>query len=143
MRIARAEAQIPQRLAHLGKVTNIAFGRFDLDAPLPDDVTTNGHQQTLDETKKRAGTKTLREAMVSYSNDGGVTEVVGSPDHAAGRMAEAMEAIGGDGFLFSMPNIHRRTIAEIEDGLVPALQKRGLMRREYSHATFRENLLAF
>ena len=50
---------------------------------------------------------------------------------------------GGDGFLFSMPNISRRTIAEIEDGLVPALQKRGLMRREYSHATFRENLLDY
>ena len=34
-------------------------------------------------------------------------------------MAEA----GGDGFLFSLPNVSRRSIAEIEDGLVPALQK--------------------
>src|SRR6202000_2959600 len=29
IRAARAEAQIPQRLAHLGKVTNIDFGKFD------------------------------------------------------------------------------------------------------------------
>jgi hypothetical protein len=39
--------------------------------------------------------------------------------------------------------VSRRTIAEIEDGLVPALQRRGLMRRAYEHAQFRDNLLAF
>ena len=33
-RIARARQLIPQRLAHLGKVTNIDFGKFDLDQPL-------------------------------------------------------------------------------------------------------------
>ena len=44
---------MPQRLAHLGKVTNIDFGRFDLDKPLPDDVTTNGHQQNLDSSAPR------------------------------------------------------------------------------------------
>jgi hypothetical protein len=54
-----------------------------------------------------------------------------------------MEEVGGDGFLFSMPNFSRRTLAEVEDGLVPALQERGLMRIAYSHAHFRDNLLEF
>jgi hypothetical protein len=39
-------------------------------------------------------------------------------------MAEAMEEVGGSGFLFSMPNGSRRTTAEICDGLAPALQQR-------------------
>ena len=43
-------------------------------------------------------------------------------------MGEVMEEVGGDGFLFSMPNVSRRTTAEIADGLVPALQQRGLTR---------------
>jgi hypothetical protein len=54
-----------------------------------------------------------------------------------------MEEVGGDGFLFSLPNVNRRTLAEIEDGLVPALQDRGLVRASYTHPTFRENLLEF
>jgi hypothetical protein len=32
---------------------------------------------------------------------------------------------------------------EIADGLVPALQRRGLTRSAYAHATLRENLLDF
>lgn len=58
-------------------------------------------------------------------------------------MAEAMEEVGGDGFLFSMSNVSRRTTAEIADGLAPALQQRGLTRRAYAHAQLRENLLEF
>lgn len=61
----------------------------------------------------------------------------------AARMGEAMQEVGGDGYLFSLPNLSRRTLAEIEDGLVPALQRRGLARKAYSHAQFRDNLLEF
>jgi hypothetical protein len=42
-----------------------------------------------------------------------------------------------------MPNVTRRTLAEVEDGLVPALQRRGLVRKAYEHAQFRDNLLAY
>ena len=70
-------------------------------------------------------------------------ELVGTPDSLAARMAEVMEEVGGDGFLFSLPNVNRRILAEIEDGLVPALQARGLVRAAYSHAQFRDNLLEF
>jgi FMN-dependent oxidoreductase (nitrilotriacetate monooxygenase family) len=142
-RIARAHAQVPQRLAHLGKVTNIDFGRFDLDKPLPDDVTTNGHQQTLDEFRRKAAGRSIREAMMDEATIAYSVDLVGTPDAVAARMGEVMEAVGGDGFLFTMPNVTRRAIAEIEDGLVPALQDRGLVRKAYEHAQFRDNLLAF
>jgi FMN-dependent oxidoreductase (nitrilotriacetate monooxygenase family) len=143
LRQVRAEAQVPQRLAHLGKVTNIDFGKFDLDKPLPDGVTTNGHQQTLDEFRRKYAGKTLREAMLDHNTTALSVELIGTPDSLAARMGEVMEEVGGDGFLFSLPNVNRRTLAEIEDGLVPALQDRALVRAAYTHRTFRDNLLEF
>ncbi len=143
IRLARAAEQVPQRLAHLGKVTNIDFGRFDLDRPLPDDVTTNGHQQTLDQFRKKASGRAIRETMADYNATELSVELVGTPDAVAAQMGEVMEAVGGDGFLLSMPNVSRRILAEIEDGLVPALQARGLARESYAHAHFRDNLLDF
>ena len=141
-RAAQVAEQVDRKLAFLGKITNIDFAQFDLDAPVGA-LTTNGHQQTLDDFKRKAGNRTLREAIAAYSGDGGSVELVGSPDDVAAQMDEAMQAAGGDGFLFSLPNVSRRTIAEIEDGLVPALQRRGLVRRAYEHLQFRDNLLAF
>jgi FMN-dependent oxidoreductase (nitrilotriacetate monooxygenase family) len=142
LRAARAEAQIPQRLAFLGKITNIDFSQFDLDKPLGK-LTTNGHQQSLDQFIEKAAGRTLREAMRDYQATELSVELVGTPDSVAARMGEVMQEVGGDGFLFSLPNVSRRIIAEIEDGLVPALQDRGLMRRAYTHAQFRDNLLEF
>jgi FMN-dependent oxidoreductase (nitrilotriacetate monooxygenase family) len=143
-RIVRAEASIPQLLAFFGKITNIDFGMYDLDTPVDTlELHTNGHQQSLEDFKRVAGKKSLREAMLSYRGTSGSVELVGTPDSIAGQMAEAMEEVGGDGFLFSMTDVSRRIVAEVADGLVPALQARGLTRRAYGHAQFRDNLLEF
>jgi FMN-dependent oxidoreductase (nitrilotriacetate monooxygenase family) len=142
-RAARAMAQIEQRLAHFGKVTNIDFGQFDLDKPLPDDVTTNGHQLNLEQFRKLAHGRSIRDTMTSFNAVDLSIDLCGTPDAVATRMGEVMQEVGGDGFLFSMPNVNRRTLAEIEDGLVPALQDRGLMRKAYEHEQFRDNLLAY
>ena len=143
LREARAAMQLPQRLAHLGKVMNIDFGNMDLDKPVPDDLATNGHQQTLDQLKKMAAGRTLRQAMAEHNVVALSVELIGTPDSVAAQMGEVMEEVGGDGFLFSLPNVNRRLLAEIEDGLVPALQDRGLVRSAYGHARFRDNLLEY
>jgi len=39
--------------------------------------------------------------------------------------------------------ITRKSIAEITDGLVPALQRRGVTRTEYTATTLRDTLLEF
>ncbi len=54
-----------------------------------------------------------------------------------------MQEVGGDGFLLVLPNVSRKTVVEITDGLVPALQQRGLVRRSYARKQFRDNLLEF
>jgi len=50
---------------------------------------------------------------------------------------------GGDGFIITPGDVSRRSVAAIADGLVPALQARGLARRAYGHAQLRDNLLEF
>jgi alkanesulfonate monooxygenase SsuD/methylene tetrahydromethanopterin reductase-like flavin-dependent oxidoreductase (luciferase family) len=143
LREARAAATIPARLAHLGKIMNIDFGKMDLDSPVPDALSTNGHQQTLEQLKKLAAGRTLRETMGDHNVTALSVQLIGTPDSVAAQMGEIMQEVGGDGFLFSMPNVTRRLLAEIEDGLVPALQDRGLVRSAYTHKQFRHNLLEY
>jgi FMN-dependent oxidoreductase (nitrilotriacetate monooxygenase family) len=141
-RRASVAANLDIHLAQLGWITNIDFSDTDLDAPVGE-LTTNGHQSSLAVFLKRAEGKTLREAMISYSTSGGSVEYTGTPDDIAAQMEETMQEVGGDGFLFSLGDVSRHSVAEITDGLVPALQQRGLTRRAYTHAQFRDNLLEF
>ena len=46
-------------------------------------------------------------------------------------MDEVMQEIGGDGFLISLGDVNRRSVAEIMDESVSALQHRGLTRTGY------------
>ncbi len=84
---------------------------------------------------------TLRE-VVTKPNGQGFTHFVGTADQIAGQMQEAMEEIGGDGFLIT-GHLKPKYINSITDELVPALWKRQLTRRDYPHQHFRDNLMAF
>jgi len=118
------------------------FANADLDAPFPDDLPPGiGEISSLQTFIDHAQGKTIREAAATFRMHSGL-EYCGSPDTVAALMGEAMEEVGGDGFLLS-PLVNRRNIAEIADGLAPALRKRGLIRSGYSYPTFRENLLEF
>ena len=140
-RLAWVRENIEERLANLSKTVNVDFDQFDLDQPLPDDVTTDGHQSVLDSYREWEAGRSIREAVATFNQ--GLPDLVGTADSVAGQMAEIMEGVGGDGFLINMPNVTRRTLAEIEDGLVPALQDRGLVRKRYEHAHLRDNLMAY
>nr|WP_281379084.1 NtaA/DmoA family FMN-dependent monooxygenase [Chthonobacter rhizosphaerae] len=137
-----ASKNVDRCLAQLGWSTNIDFSGHDLDAPVGE-LSTNGHQSSLAQFVTKAGKKTLREAIIAHASSGYSTELIGTPDVVAGQMAEAMEEVGGDGFLINLPDVSRRSIATICDGLVPALQQRGLVRKKYAHEQLRDNLLEF
>lgn len=137
---------IVDTLASLSAITEIDFAQYDLDKPLPEKLVTNGESGTLDKFQQWGSGKTLRELVVA--GGGGLVssvELVGTPDTVADRMGEVMEAVGGDGFLITTPvlRVSRRFITEVTDGLVPALQKRGLARTAYAHEKLRDNLLDF
>jgi FMN-dependent oxidoreductase (nitrilotriacetate monooxygenase family) len=139
-RLADAEIQ----LALLAKATNIDFGAFPLDSPMAErELVTNGHQRTLADFLHEAGGRTLREAAATVGSNACV-DLVGTPDQVAGQMDEVMQEVGGDGFLFTSDDeTTPHYIAEIVDGLVPELQRRGLTRQEYMFPQLRENLLEF
>lgn len=134
---AARNADPAMTLAAMASLTDIDFSTFDLDAPV-EELTTNGQQGTLKHFLAQG--RTLREIACNYRY--GLDDLVGTTDMVAGRMAEIMQEVGGDGFMITGP-VTRRYVAEITDGLVPALQKRGVVRCGYGHAQFRDNLLEF
>ena len=142
-RLVNDPASIDAALAGIGQITDIDFTQFDLDKPLPHKLITNGESGALDKFQQFGSGKTLRQLAAERYDNG--LDLVGAPDQVAERMGQAMEAVGGDGYLISTPlqRINRRVINEICEGLVPALQRRGLVRDQYRHTTLRGTLREF
>jgi FMN-dependent oxidoreductase (nitrilotriacetate monooxygenase family) len=135
------DVEIERRLGHRSITTEIDFSQFDLDAELPADSTTNGHKSSHEAFVRRWKGHTLREAISQETI--AAIPFKGTPDSVAEEMGAAMEEIGGDGFLVRGLPLTRHYVEEIAAGLVPALQKRGLMRTSYDAPTLRGNLRAF
>jgi FMN-dependent oxidoreductase (nitrilotriacetate monooxygenase family) len=144
-RLISSPSFIERALASTATVTDIDFSKYDLDQPLPR-LTTNGEQGSLDKFAQWGSGKTLRQlAMERFGEPGSEVDFVGSPETVADKMASVMEQVGGDGFLISTPfqRTSRRFIVEVTEGLVPALQRRGLMRTAYSGRTLRQVLAEY
>ena len=142
-RVVSSDAFVERTLALFGSFVDIDFSAYDMDEPLPP-LTTNAEQGALDKFCQAGSGKTLRQLVRDSGTSSGL-RLVGTPDHVADLMGEAMEAVGGDGFLITTP-FHRLTrsyIASITDGLAPALQRRGLTRKIYTTSTLRETLREF
>lgn len=138
---ARKQHNFEVQMTHMAATMELDMSQFDLDAPIPEDLHTNGHQSQLVEWRKQLGGKTIREGFSGMRVQ--TTEMVGTPDGIAAQMDEFMQEVGGDGFLIYGQPISRQSIAEMTDGVAPALQRRGLLRTDYAHPTLRENLRSF
>ncbi|MEZ5737124.1 MAG: NtaA/DmoA family FMN-dependent monooxygenase [Novosphingobium sp.] len=140
----RRGAQLAEaRLATMSAFSDLDFGQFPIDEPLDDRAwKTNGLQNMFKEFIAAGQGQTLREAgawmVESYHNLG----LTGTLDAVASRMKDIMDEVGGDGFLFASV-ITRKHVAELTDGLLPLLQRRGLIRSEYGSDQLRDNLRAF
>ncbi|MHB8734541.1 MAG: NtaA/DmoA family FMN-dependent monooxygenase [Terriglobales bacterium] len=146
------DADIPVLLGALTDSFKRDFFAMDLDEPVPY-FETRGEQGSLAAFAQWGTGRTLRECLAKrVGTRSSSLEAVGSPDQVAEIMGAAMEEVGGDGFLIPGDGggmtqkgdaLTRYRIAEICDGLVPALQRRGLTRTSYEHQLLRDNLLAF
>ncbi|PXA73313.1 NtaA/DmoA family FMN-dependent monooxygenase [Cryobacterium arcticum] len=136
---APTDENVIARLVHMSS-GDIDFSTLDLDAPIPDDLETNGITSGLENLRRIGRGRTLREAAASRIES---VELVGTPDSVADRMAEVIDEVGGDGFLFfggGGGRLSRHYVAEITEGLMPALQDRGLARTSPGQGTFRESV---
>ena len=138
-----SDSFIEGSLALYGSLTDIDLSKFDLDAELPH-LVTNGEQGALDKFGQWGSGKTLRQ-LAKESGTSSSVRLVGTSDGVADDMAAVMEEVGGDGFLIITPLMRnsRRYIGEVCEGLVPALQRRGLVRDRYTKTTLRETLTEF
>jgi FMN-dependent oxidoreductase (nitrilotriacetate monooxygenase family) len=142
-RYVNSDAYTVMILANISSVTDIDFALFDLDAPLPA-LKTNGEQGSLDAFAQWGSGKTLRQ-LCKDTAIWGLNGVVGTSDSVADYLGEVMDEVGGDGFLITTPfqRVSRQYITEICEGLVPSLQRRGLVRKDYTRSTLRETLREF
>jgi FMN-dependent oxidoreductase (nitrilotriacetate monooxygenase family) len=137
-RAAACAAEIEPRLASLSFFGQRDLSKSPLDEPFRP-VETNA-SRTMVEAYTAKG-RTLREIAADPDVNG--IPFVGTPDSVAAEMIEAMAEIGGDGLLFTEP-LSRRSVAEITDGLIPALQRRGAARKSYAGgSTLRDTLMEF
>lgn len=137
---ARGGRNAEAALGSLSAITEIDFSVFDLDAPLPE-LTTNGHAGYLAEFARLGRQQsTLRELVRNWSIS--CIDLVGTPAAVAEQMAEAMDYVGGDGFLVTGIS-SRRYLTEVVDGLYPQLAALGVVRTSYESRHLRNNLMAF
>lgn len=83
---------------------------------------------------------TVREVAQRHGQSVGLLQMVGTPAQVADQMEAYFDAVGGDGFMLS-PIYSPGAIEEFVDLVVPELQRRGRLRRDYTGTTQRDHLM--
>ncbi len=123
---------------------SIALGtdasRFDPDAPLPEIPETNasksGRERAINLAKRDNLTvRQLAQRLGGYAGPA----LLGTPEMIADQMEEWLLTNACDGFNIMFPFLPAG-LDDFVERVVPALQRRGIFRREYEGSTLRENL---
>ncbi|MET0287703.1 MAG: LLM class flavin-dependent oxidoreductase [Polyangiales bacterium] len=124
------------------ELMGVDISRFDLDAPLPDDVEAGangkGRFKQMVELGRRENL-TVRQLVWRFGVNRGHVQAVGSVKTVVDTMQEWFEEGGADGFNV-VPPLLPSGFHDFVRGVVPELQRRGLHRREYTGKTLRENM---
>ncbi|WP_313741293.1 LLM class flavin-dependent oxidoreductase [Pseudomonas sp.] len=151
--IGRDEAEVERRyqqavelvsiedaLVALGRPFNdYDFTQHDLDAPFPDLGTLgeNSHKGTSDYLKQLARDEnlTLRELALRFSRP--KRDFTGTPEQVANALQDWFEDRAADGFIIN--SLLPDGLQYFTELVVPLLQARGLLRREYPGDTLRDS----
>src|SRR5438477_8693333 len=128
-------------IANLSIALGCDASQFDLDAPLPDDIpesnaSKSGRERVM--ARARRDNLTVRQLAQIAGSYGGLA-MVGTPQTIADQMEQWLAEDACDGFNIMFPWVPGG-LDEFVDRVVPELQRRGLLRREYEGKTLRENL---
>ena len=123
---------------------SIALGhdasKFDPDGPLPDVPESNQSRSGRERAYALARRENMTVRQVAQRLGGfGGPSILGTPQTIADEMEDWLTSDACDGFIVMFPYLP----AGLEDfvgRVVPELQRRGLLRREYEGRTLRENL---
>jgi alkanesulfonate monooxygenase len=134
--LVHAESGVPNLSMRLG----VDASGFDLDGPLPEIPETNASQSgraSLIALARRENL-TVRQLATMVGSHGGL-QMVGTASDIADTMQEWLETEASDGFNVMFPTVPEGLDAFV-DLVVPELQRRGLLRREYEGTTLRDHL---
>jgi len=123
---------------------SIALGtdasKFDPDGPLPEIPETNASKSGRERAIALAQRDNLTVRQLAQRLGGFAgTAMVGTPAMIADQMEEWLLSEGSDGFNVMFPYLPEG-LDDFVDRVVPELQRRGLLRREYEGKTLRDNL---
>jgi long-chain alkane monooxygenase len=126
-------------LALLGGWTGVDFSRFDPDQPV-EYIETNAIRSLLQGFTQSGSSRkwTVRDVAKAVGIGGGGPVVVGAPEQVVDDLMQWVRA-GADGFNLAYM-ITPGTFKDFIEGVVPVLQRRGLMQTEYGEGTYREKL---
>src|SRR5438067_5717471 len=144
---ARAKRAKLDSLVHYSNAIgslSIALGhdasKFDPDGPLPDipesNASKSGRQRAIDLAKRE--NLTVRQLAQRLGGHSGLA-MVGTPVTIADEMEEWLMTEGSDGFTIQFPYLPGG-LDDFVERVVPELQRRGILRREYEGKTLRDNL---
>ena len=140
----RERVPLDAGLSRLSAPLGVDCSKLDLDQPL-EEVPTQASRGMAEALAQMVGTGgrpvTVREAAVQMGLSVGLPQVVGAPEQIADQLEALWRESGGYGFNLSTPT-KPGMIDDFVDGVVPILQKRGILRTEYSGSTLRENLMS-
>jgi FMN-dependent oxidoreductase (nitrilotriacetate monooxygenase family) len=126
-------------LALLSGWAGIDFSKYELDKPL-EYVETNAVRTVLQGLIGPDSRRwTLRDLMKLVGLSGGGPLLMGTPEHLAETFQDWVRA-GVDGFNLAYM-VTPGSFVDFVDGVVPILQRKGLMQTEYSDGTLREKLM--
>ena len=145
--VAETRSLAEEKAAYLAELTKpelVLAGNsntlgIDFTKPLPDGASPSsnqGIQGSLDRVKARAASEGISLAQAASKSR---KLLVGSPDDIADQMQDWFESRACDGFVL-WPTISPGMFEDFGRMVVPVLQRRGLVQREYAHATLRDNL---
>lgn len=138
----RERVPLDAGLSRLSAPLGIDCSTLDPDQPLEEVPTqaSQGMAQALSQIGSDTGKKiTVREAAIQMGLSVGLPQVIGSPEQVADEIERHWRESGAFGFNLSAPT-KPGMIEEFVDHVVPILQDRGLVRRDYSGNTLRDNL---
>ena len=134
--LVHPESGVPNLSIRLG----VDASKFDLDAELPEIPVTNQSQsgQAALLALARRDKLTVRQLAQMVGGYGGL-QMVGTPAQIADTMQEWLETGASDGFNIMFPTVPAG-LDDFVELVVPELQARGLLRREYEGTTLRDHL---
>jgi FMN-dependent oxidoreductase (nitrilotriacetate monooxygenase family) len=149
--VAKTDQEAQDKFESLQSMVDVARGllqfgvdasKLDLDGPLPENLPEpengKGRMKQLIELARRENL-TIRQLVLRFGVARGHLQLIGSATRVADVIEEWFTEGGADGFNV-VPPLLPGGFEDFVELVVPELQRRGVFHRDYSGATYRENL---